>query len=87
MVYVRALKNVLPPPQKKAKQQQQQKKLNFLVIIKTRSSVEWYINLPFFFPRLGLLSLEDHSMNHGMINTVDFVLFYSEVQKTVDITY
>ena len=26
-------------------------------------------------------------MNHGMINTVDFVLFYSEVQQTVDITY
>ena len=50
MVYVRALKNVLslPPPKKAKQQQQQKKKLNFLVIIKTRSSVEWYINLPFF---------------------------------------
>ena len=52
MMYVRARKSVLPPPpEKKAKQQQQQKiKLNFLVIIKTLSSVtvEWYINLPFF---------------------------------------
>ena len=50
MVYVRALKNVLslPPPQKKQSNDSSKKKLNFLVIIKTRSSVEWYINLPFF---------------------------------------